>query len=215
MYTRPQRYDAGQSLIEVLIGLGISVIMITAATGSLYLVLRSGNANEQNQVAGSLASALLDNATALVQSSWLSIYNLQKGSSDLYFLATSTGQFAVTSGQENVTIGGIAYQRSFYIENVSRALGTRDIQTTYDSANDDPSTQKITVQIVWGQSGASTLQVVSYLTRWNLRFTNQTDWRGGTGFGGPVTEFGDRFSSTTGINVSPTYATGSIKLIGF
>ncbi len=203
----------GQSLIELLIGMSISVVMIGAASGSLFLILRSGQVNEQQQVAGSLANALLDNVTSFSEGRWQNVYDLPKGSGNLYYLATTTGQFVAIAGQQPTVIGGITYQRSFYMDNVSRNPATQDIEPVYNPADDDPSTQKVTVHVAWNQPGSvGSLDVTSYVVRWNLRIAQQTEWKGGPGMTGPVTEFGNRFDTSTGIDYT---ATGSIKIQGF
>lgn len=204
---------SGQSLLEVLIGLGISVIMISAATASLFLVLRSSSANQQMQIANSLANALLDNLTAYSESNWPGVYNLNKGEGNSYYLATSTGQFAVQSGQEPVTISGIIFNRYFYAENVSRDPSSHNIQEVYSSSDEDPSTQKVTIKIGWNlPTSPGSLEIISYITRKNLAFAEQTDWLGGSGVGGPVTDFGNYYSSASGIDAT---ASGSIKILGF
>src|SRR3989344_7494573 len=145
--TRSFLNTRGQSLIEVLVGLAISVVMISAATGSLFLVLRSGSSNEQNQVAGSLATALLENVTVFTEASWANIYNLPKGEAAHHHLIVNAGAFSlVQDTEEIVTVGDIDFTRYFYIENVSRnpdgGSDEKEVQETYDSAYDDPSTQK-------------------------------------------------------------------------
>lgn len=205
---------SGQSLLEVLIGLGISVIMISAATASLFLVLRSSNANQQTQISNSLANALLDNLTAFSDSNWSGIYSLNKGDPNYYYLATSTGRFVAQSGQEQVTIGDIVYNRYFYVENVSRDPSSRNIQETYSASNEDPSTQKVTIRVGWNlPTSPGSLEIISYLTRKNLNFAQQINWRGSSGVSGPVIDFGDSYFSASGIDTSS--ASGSIKITGF
>lgn len=104
------------------------------------------------------------------------------------------------------------YSRYFYTDNVSRDAN-QNIETTYNPANDDPSTQKITVKAEWLSRGSvSNLEIVSYLTRWANNSVSQTDWSGGGGASGPVTDFGNRFDTSTDIDFSS--ATGSIKISG-
>lgn len=205
---------SGQSLLEILIGLGISVMMISAATGSLFLVLRSSSTNQQTQVANSLANALLDNLTSFSESNWSGVYNLSKGEANVYYLATSTGQFSIQSGQEPVTISDVVFSRYFYVENVSRDPSSRNIEETYSSANEDPSTQKVTIKISWNLPASSgSFEIISYITRKNLYFARQTDWLGGSGVAGPVIDFGNSYYSSSDIDIES--ASGSIKIIGF
>ncbi len=195
--------SGGQSLIEVLIGLGISVIMITAATSSLFLVLRSSGTNTQTQIAGGLATALLGNVNGLATSRWRAAYDLNRGETSHYYIATTSGAFAADPGEETLLISDIAFTRYFFIENVSRDPVTQDIEDPYNAANDDPSTLKVTVRITWDLPvNSGKLETVSYLTRWNPESAYQTDWRGGAGENNPITQFGDRYSGATNIDPS-------------
>ncbi len=203
-------YMRGQSLVEVIIGLGISIIMITAATSSLFLVLRSSNANTQTQIAGGLSAALLDNINALADSRWRSVYDLNRGSGNIYYIATSSGQFVTQSGEESMTVNNIVFRRHFFLDSVSRDQISQDIESSYIANDDDPSTLKVTVQVTWDQpTTPGFLEATSYLTRWNLETAYQTDWRGGGGASSPITQFGTRFASSTNITAS-----SSIRILG-
>lgn len=202
-----------------MIGLGISVIMISAATGSLFLVLRSGNASQQNQSAGSLANGLLDNARAFAEGQWATLYALPKAppvdAAKKHYLAVSGGQFAVVQGaEESLTVNDITYRRYFYLSNVSRdSNGT--IEDAYEPTREDPSTQKVVVGVDWDlPTQPGHLEVTSYLTRWNPRFTRQTDWSGGSAAPGPVSDFGSRYSSQSS-GVDTTSHPGEIRMSGF
>lgn len=104
------------------------------------------------------------------------------------------------------------YSRYFYTDNVSRDAN-QNIEMTYNPVNDDPSTQKTTVKTEWISRGSvSSLDTVSYLTRWANNFASQTDWSGGDGVSGPVTDFGSFFASSSNIDFSATV--GSIRITG-
>ncbi|HMB17617.1 MAG TPA: hypothetical protein VKO61_01765, partial [Candidatus Paceibacterota bacterium] len=51
-----------------------------------------------------------------------------------------------------------------------------------------------------------------YITRWKNDVFTQSDWSGGEGLDGPVSDYTDSFSSSTGINYSDL---GEIKIEGF
>jgi len=214
-----QYYNRGQSLIEAVIGLGISIIMISAATGSLFLVLRSGNSNEQNQAAGSFANGLLDNARAFSEAQWSVVYALPKAPPlDLAkknYLTVSGGQFIVNQGaEESLVVNGITYRRYFYLENVSRD-GNGDIESTFTPSREDPSTQKIVVGVDWDvPSQPGHLEISSYLTRWGPKIAKQTDWSAGGATAGPVLDFGSRYFIGSG-NVDITTSPGAIRISGY
>lgn len=79
----------GQSLVEILIGLGVISIMITASSYALVSVLRNSTVNEQNQSAGLIGNSLLESAAVLAEANWNGIYNLSKGSANHHFLINS------------------------------------------------------------------------------------------------------------------------------
>ncbi|TSD01955.1 MAG: hypothetical protein Athens071426_595, partial [Parcubacteria group bacterium Athens0714_26] len=57
----------GQSLIEIIIGLGIGVLIIGATTGALLFVSRSGEGVDKSQTAGVLVNSLLDSVTVMAE----------------------------------------------------------------------------------------------------------------------------------------------------
>ncbi|BCX16260.1 MAG: hypothetical protein KatS3mg098_489 [Candidatus Parcubacteria bacterium] len=90
------------------------------------------------------------------------------------------------------------YYRYFYVDNVSRDTNGV-IESTYNSNNDDPSTQKITSAVVWTNGRKN--EISFYLTRSkrNLVFW-QKDWSGGSGQEGPITEVNNKYSSASNIS---------------
>lgn len=206
-------------MIEAVIGLGISIVMISAATGSLFLVLRSGNASAQNQSAGSLANGLLDNVRAFSEAQWSVLYALPKAppvdAAQKHHLTVSGGQFVVTSGaEESLAVNDITYRRYFYLENVSRD-GNGDIESVFNPSQEDPSTQKIVVGVDWDlPTQPGHLEITSYITRWGPHIATQTDWSGGAGTIGPVLDFGSRYFSGSG-DVDVVTNPGTIRISGY
>ncbi len=80
----------GQSLMEILVGLGIISIMVGASTYALVSVMRSSSMTEQNQSAGLIANSLLESVSTLAEANWNSIYNIQKTLSNHYYLVRSS-----------------------------------------------------------------------------------------------------------------------------
>ena len=56
-----------------------------------------------------------------------------------------------------------AYTRKIVIDNVSRDPATDNIETTYNPANDDPESRKVTSTVAWGNRNIS---IISFLTNW-------------------------------------------------
>jgi len=115
------------------------------------------------------------------------------------------------------------YNRSFTIENVNRnSCGVGDVTTDATSTcsngpatsgvANDPSTQKITVNIAWsgGGSANSSINKVQYLTRTANSIFKQSDWSGGSGQEGPITSANNQYADSTNIDYSGT--AGSISI---
>ena len=77
----------------------------------------------------------------------------------------------------------------------------------------DPSTEKINAVTKWTVSGTTNeVKIVDYLTRWKNKVLRQTDWSGGDGEEGPLTDPNSNYSNSTGID--ETSLPGSIKIQG-
>ena len=116
---------------------------------------------------------------------------------------------ALSADEINRLYGSTVFTRYFNVENVNRD-SDGDIVTS--GGNDDPSTQKITTYVEWPgvESAVGQVKIVDYITRWSNRVFNQTDWSGGSGEEGPVTDPGSKYSSSTGVSSQ----VGSIKIEG-
>lgn len=105
------------------------------------------------------------------------------------------------------------FERYFYVENVCRTSDAdyelAGVHPCDPGETDDPSTQKVTVVVNWGDTGE--FIVDDYITRWRNRTFPQTDWSGGSGSEGPFTEPTNEYSTSTDIATSTP---GSIKVEG-
>lgn len=202
--------NSGQALAELLVGIVIGAIIIGGAVTTIVLSLRSGLQNRSIQAATTLGQELVDNVTVYAEGAWRNIYELAKGASNTYYLAASGETFATSSGSQYLTLDNVLYQRYFYAENVCRDSGDEIVTC----GTEDPSTQKITVNVNWFQQGAtSTVSLVKYITRSRNLIFRQTDWSGGDGQTGPISEVNNAFD--THYNINATGTPGSIKIIGF
>ena len=109
------------------------------------------------------------------------------------------------------------YARYFVIENVCR---TNDASSTISSVApcggsdiNDPLTQQITAYTEWTPPGGSIYQssVVDYIARSKNAVFHQTDWSGGTGQTGAITEVNNKFASSSNIATSTI---GSVRIQG-
>lgn len=92
----------GQSLIEVLLALGIAGILIGSAAAAISLALRQDLDIRTTQSANSLADGLINNIRTAAQSDWHILYDLQKGSGNKYFIVSSSTVPVAVSGEESI-----------------------------------------------------------------------------------------------------------------
>ena len=196
----------GQTLIEILIGITVGAIIIGGTAGALVVTFKASLENKSFQNVSYLNQELMDNVTSFSEANWRNVYDLNK-SPNQYYINIVSGGFAAVTGPENIVIEGVSYDRSFTVDNVNRDANG-DIS---DTGTDDPSTQKITVTTSWQSAGETkTIPFVKYLTRSRNAVFGQTDWSGGYGENGPLTNPNTRFSTSTNIDYSGT--AGAIKL---
>lgn len=179
----------GQSLIEVIIGMAIATILIGTASVTTVFVLRSNFDARTVQIASFLASEYLGNIQVMAYSDWQKIYDppAAKGAGLQFYLNASGTTFALVSGATTTTIEGKDFSRYFSIENVSRdSCGIGNIATSATTScasvgdsgiADDPSTQKIMVNVSW--QGGRSLNKIQYLARSQNKVFIQTSWSGG------------------------------------
>ncbi len=214
----------GQSLVEILIAIGIGAILIGGATTAIIAILRSNLETRNVQIATSLSQEYLDSVQSLAESNWHTIYSppSSKGVSSQFYLTASSTSFVIVTGTTSTVIEGRTFTRYFSIENVNRNLcGAGEISTDASSTctsglgsvgiTDDPSTQKITIIVNWPENRS--ISKAQYLTRNIDRVFVQTDWSGGPDQEGPIISANNKFASSTDIDY--TTSTGSIIIQEF
>lgn len=147
------------------------------------------------------ASVLIRQTTEVIQSlarsNWHSIYDLTKDSD--YKISLSGNTWIISAGQETDTVNDISYKRYFQVYNVNRD-GSGNIT---DTGDDDPSTQKITIVLEYDNNYISSSSISLYLTRSeDNKFIHQTDWSGGLGIIGPVSNPSNQYDTSSNIATS-------------
>ncbi|MBI5079519.1 prepilin-type N-terminal cleavage/methylation domain-containing protein [Candidatus Wolfebacteria bacterium] len=183
-----RRGNKGQSLVEIIVGLAISAILITAAATAIALTLKESLEIKTSQIAASLSQEYLDNVQAMAESDWVYLYDRSNGNS--YYLTASGTTYAAVGGSTSTTVLGKTFNRYFVLDKVKRdSCGVGDItENSLIACNmeigsgyiaNDPSTLKITTTIIWDSNHK--ISQSQYLTR-NRNFVfHQTDWSGGSG----------------------------------
>lgn len=193
--------ENGQTLVEILIGLAIGALIIGAATYTIFFSLSSGTINQQKQIATGLGQDFFSKVRSVTDANWLDLYNLSDKSSNSQYQIIASGTMLVfATGTQTEVVDGVTYTQFFSVEDVNRDVS----DNISEDGNDDPSTQKVTAYARWSNDGVNQLEfkIVDYLTRWRNRVLRQSDWIGGAGEDGVLTEPNNRFATaTTQINI--------------
>ncbi|MEK7089417.1 MAG: LamG domain-containing protein [Patescibacteria group bacterium] len=99
---RAWKESAGQSLVEIIIGLAIGAILIGASALAIAAMLNSNVTTQKWKAATVLSQSLLDNARAYGSVNWQNLYGLTKTSSTQYFLNASGTTYNVIQGKEGM-----------------------------------------------------------------------------------------------------------------
>ena len=166
-------YNNGSLLFELLIVISLLAVVLSVGSNAVFLSMRSSKISAERDVASNLASESLESVRSISEEDWQNIYSLTKGTGH-YYPTSSSSRWILSSGDENITLNNIVYTRYITIDNVSRDTTTRNIEGTYISADDDPSTQKITVNVSW--TGGSPITISEYFFRWRNKKCAQTTW---------------------------------------
>jgi hypothetical protein len=133
---KPKTYNlknrAGQSLVEIVIGLAISALLVGGAVLAITSLLRSNLTIQRGQSASLLAQDIMDRIRSFVAADWQNIYSLTKGTSTQYWLNASGSTFIAIQGKEglidnDVTSGLVAHWKFDEYEGTTST-------TTYDSS---------------------------------------------------------------------------------
>jgi type II secretory pathway pseudopilin PulG len=208
-FYRALRKREGQSLIEILVAVGVGVILVVGAIATLSPSINTHANALRVQAASGLAKELLENVRAAGEGNWHTLDALATSSSNKYYLIASTSPFTATSGMERVLLATTSFTRYFYLDDVYR-----NVSGKIDAAGTtlDPSTKKITVTYGWG---SGTTSVISYLTRALGSVWTQTDWSAGSGQDGPITATGTNAKFSTSSNIDYSTSSGAMVIQGF
>lgn len=217
----------GQSLIELVIGMALGVILITATVNIIAVNLRNSLETRTVQTAAALLQEYRDALQAIGDSNWLTMYcppagicpGDPKGGASQFYLKKTGTMYGIMGGTTSTIIEGRTFTRYFSIENINRedcgvgkitasaAIPCPLFEQGSGAIAEDPSTQKIVMTVGW--TGGRSAQMTQYLTRNKNRILHQTDWSNGSGqVSFPTSTQGTiingGFASGTNINVTST-----------
>lgn len=169
------RSNSGQSLIELLVALGLAVVVMTMALGIMRFLIHLGATDPVSQAGAILARKTADAAVEAAAGSWPAVAGAVQGQQ--YHVATSTNGFTLAAGAVTSTVNGILYTNYITVDPVARSATDTIVVA---GGADDPATKKITVVSLWLYGGASSTEVIEgYVARTRNESIVQTDWIGG------------------------------------
>lgn len=182
-FQTPVQTQKGALLIELLLVISILAIILSLGAQASLASLTATKVSGDKDVALQLMNETIEAVRSASDEKWQNVYTLTKTSANHHYATSSTGKWTLNnSGDEVVRVNGIPYTRYFYVDNVSRDLSTRAIETSYNSAHDDPSTQQVTVSVLWGNANGNVLSTSQYISRWRNKTCAQSSWAGGKTF---------------------------------
>lgn len=168
--------ESGQLLLEIFIA--VAVVVVVSALGAQLVLVgeRSVEMTGDEDTALKLTEETFEAVRSITTENWQAVYGVSKGAGNLYHPEQESGKWVLVSGSQVITINGVNYTRSFYIDNVNRDISKNIVLT---GGTEDPGTQKITVAVSWPNADVMTNN--EYITRWRGKGCVQTDWSGGGG----------------------------------
>src|SRR5258708_35967491 len=164
------KYRQGQSLLEVLIGLGLGALFIIAGAGLIAPALQTNKQVKQVQANTQLANELVENIKAWSVGHWDTLLTLATGSTNTYYLNTTSSPFSIPgtspppTSTESVSFVGTTFTRYFYLSDVYRDSSGYVTSTASGNAH-DPSTKKAKGLVQKASSSTSAPTFLFYLTR--------------------------------------------------
>lgn len=183
--------------------------LVAAYDGSTKKIYKDGTLI--GSVAASGAIGTTGTATAYIGSSY--------GGSEFFFGLIDDVRIynrALSADEIKRLYSSNVYSRYFYAENVCRAITGSStivgIAPCSGSSTDDASTQQVTVNVTWTlpNGNVQVSSLTDFLTRAKNAIFDQTDWSGGAGQEGPLTQPNSSYAS--GANVDATSTPGSFKI---
>ncbi len=163
--------NKGQTLIELLITIGLAAILIPALMVG-FSIIRSGRVQENQRITATNYLKEAAEALRVVQANgWANV------ASGTFHPVVSGSTWILSPGPE---VLGSTYTRQIVISDVYRDLAG-NIATA--SGTYDPSTKKVNINVTWNSLVSSDVSSVTYLTRYgnDIRIeTTTTDFNAGT-----------------------------------
>lgn len=170
--------EAGQTLVELVIAIGLSAIFIPALLTGM-VAARNGRAQDnQRTQAVAIARETQEAVRSIRNASWTTFVSYPLGQALHPVLSGST--WTLASGPE--LLNGFGFTRQVVINDVYRD-GSGNISS---SGTLDPSIKQVVVTVSWNSPFAVSVTTTTYLARFTNKFyqqTTTTDFNSGTNTG--------------------------------
>ena len=158
-----RKNNKGFSIIEILVAIFIVGVVFVSFLGIIFFSLRSSNFVERANRANFLAQEALEAARSFRDNtSWHEdgLGSLNAGVDYYPFLNSDIPpSWEIVLGQENMGI----FTRKIVFQKVSRDPLTFEIESVYNSSNNDPDTIKAIVEVSFNLRH---IELVTYFTNW-------------------------------------------------
>jgi Tfp pilus assembly protein PilV len=163
--------NAGSSVIEVLVAVGIFVIISVTALSAIIGATNIGRLTKEQTQAAQFAQQGYEASVSIKNNDWTNLVNGTHG------LSSAGSQWSFSGGSDVDSSG--KFTRTILIESVNRDANNVIVNS---GGTVDENTKKITINVAWNPSPTRSNDVtyVSYLTNWQL-----TSFEGSSG-GGPT-----------------------------
>ncbi len=172
MLTKVLKNQSGQSLIEVLVALGLASAISVSVLGIMVQAQILNLSTKQRIEANTISDQLIEQARSARDLLW----SADKSSGNQYYFSQNSGSWQLETGANSLTDG--TYTAYLELEEVFRD----ENGNIADSGTLDPATVKVISNVSWTTRFNRNLSQTTLLTR---RVANrnlvQTDWSGGSG----------------------------------
>ncbi len=154
----------GFSIIEIAVVVAIAGVALIGILSVVVYSLRAQVTVRQSMQAAQYAKDAIEAVKSYRgQTSWdiNGIGTLAAGANYHPALATDNASSSWTMALGAETIG--PFSRTIVFDRISRDPSSKNIESAYNAANDDPESRKMTVTLSWSEKN---IQMTTYITNW-------------------------------------------------
>ena len=154
--------EKGIFLAEILIVSAIISTALITFLGISIFSLKTSNFIKETNMAVSFSEEMIEGVRSFRDGTDWSVGGLGSLSTDIDYhleISGSPASWSLVPGAETTN----NFTKRIIIERTSRDSGTDNIEDSYNPANDDPDTRKVTANVSWNNKD---LEITTYFTNW-------------------------------------------------